>query len=246
MSLEGFQPYAYISIDITAVLAALFGCLLLYKLFKKGYKQDSESNLKKVLTIIFSFLVIGFVVYAIAEVIYSVQYDIVGGTPNLGIPDFFWSIGYVLTLLGYLFFTIYMYSQHGQVKRGIIVTALTGIASVSIVFYLLQTYVFGFQAGESSLEMFLDYFYPIMSALIVMFSVNVYLFFRKLKNIGTALMYVAIGNILAFIGDMAYVYYSWNEIYGPVGVISDTFYLAQYIITAIAFYTLFKKIKLEK
>jgi len=242
MSFELFQTYVYLVIDLFAVLAAVFGCIVVYMLWKKEY----EPQIKKIVITLFALLTIGSIFYAAAEILWDILFEISGEFPIGGVPDLLWPIGYFFMLAGLACFAVYIYRQHGQLKKGVAVMAATGIISALIVYYLISRYIIGFQQEETTIEMILDYFYPIMSAMILTASVNVYLFFRKLENFGIPLLYIAIANLLNFVGDMLYTYYSWNDIYGLAGVISDSSYALAYLLIAYAFYILLGRIKLAR
>ena len=223
-----------ISIDIFAVLTAIFAVLLVHKLWKKPV-----SNIKGILVKVFSSLAIGSILFAVAEIWWEIVV-LSGSDPALGTAEIFWIAGILFFILGYGYFTFYMYKEHQKTGKGIILTGAATIIAGSIVYFLITNYIFGYQSGETTYEIFLDYFYPITSAIILVLVIAVFMFFKDIGNIGKPLLLLAIGSTFSFLADMLYTYYSWNEIYGIPGILSDSFYSTDYLLSAVAFYMLWR------
>ncbi|MBU0615477.1 MAG: hypothetical protein KJ601_05260 [Nanoarchaeota archaeon] len=235
MTLEWTQNILFTIIDFFALLTMIFASLFALKIIKKKAKLTIKAALAKT----FSMLAVGYILYAAAELIWH-MITLAGGDPSLGIAEYFWVIGAVFVFSAFAYFAAYMYKEHKEYKKGLLLLVSSSVVALGLLYYLIGNFIVGFQTGERALEMFFDYYYPISSALILIASVNVYLFFKKLKDFGHPLLFLAISSLFTFLGDMAYTYYSWNDIYGIIGLLSDSFYCIEYILAAIAFYMLFK------
>lgn len=236
MALEEYQNILYSLIDIFAVLTVIFAFLLLYEIIK--YK---EKRYRKALVIVFLLVSIGFLFNGAAELAWSFISSILKMSPELGIPDILWIIGELLVLSGFAYFAVFMYKEYGKLKKGLTIIAIASIASASIIYYLISNFMTGQQAGKSAFEIFIGYFYPIASTLILISTLSVYLFFRELKEIGRPLILFALSRAFTFGGDTLYTYYIWNGTYGVPGVLSDGFYIIEYMLSALAFYLLLRR-----
>ena len=234
MALEELQIILYPYTDIFAFASAFLGVLLLWQIIKK--KKDSK--VKDAMAVVFSLFALTFVFNAIAEISWTIMEKFLGISPELSFPDVFWVIAQILLLSGFVYFGYFMYKQKGHKNpRTIILSLLVAIISGGIVYYLVSTLLIGSHEGVSLFEIFLDYYYPIIAALIVVASVSVYTYFKD-AEFGNYILLIAIGAFFSFVGDTLYTYYSWLEIYGLPGVISDFSYGTDYLLATIAVYLL--------
>jgi len=238
MTLESTQMITYSLIDISAVIAAILAMVVVWLI----YKKEEWKGIKKTVFITFLLLAIGLVSYTVAEIMWSII-SWTGGSPALSITEYFWIIGSVLLFSGFMYFAVFMCKVKGETKKCVLRLVTMGAVAIAVPSYLVGNFIIGFQQGESAFEIFLDYFYPISSALILIASLSVYSFFKKAEELGKPLLYLAISAFFLFLGDMFYTYYSWNDIYGITGLLSDSFYAVQYILAAIGFYLLFKLLR---
>jgi len=89
---------------------------------------------------------------------------------------------------------------------------------------------------EKAILAFLDLYYPIGSAVILIALLPILFFFRKAK-IETPLLFLALSMLFTFFGDMCWTYYTWNGMeYGIIGILSDFLYMIEYIFITIGFY----------
>jgi len=237
MALEEYQILLYPFIDIFAILTFIFASLLLYKII--GHKEGILH--KKTLVIIFSFLAVGFLFDTAAELAWDFTQYILKESPELGIADVLWIIGHLLVLAGFAYFAAYVRKQYGKLKKGLILIVTAGAIPALAIYYLIHNFALGQQIGKSAFEIFIDYFYPIVSALILVSTLSVYLFFRELKEIGTPMLLFAARAVFVFAADMTYTYYSSKGVYGILGVLSDGFFGIGYVLSALAFYLLIKR-----
>ncbi len=230
MALEQYQNILYTTINFFSLLAVILSIVLLFKIFK----DKKVSPIKKVLKVFFSFLSIGLLFSLIAEI----SWDILssqGFSPELGFPDIMWVLSYLLLFFAFTYFSVYLYKKNRRIVTGLAITSILAIFSGFIVFFITYNYITGFEIGNSYLELFLNYFYPIVSLLIFISTISIYLFFNKLKNFGLPFLHLAVAYFFNFWGDILYSYYSWNDIYGWYGVISDSCFAISYLLIAIAF-----------
>src|SRR3989344_2769612 len=234
MAFEVYQPLLLVLIDVFSALSAVYALLFLWKVKKR--KQGGEAKI--ILARVFASIGIAYILFAIAEVSWSILSIAAGQEIIIGFPDYFWIAGIIFFLFGYYYFAFYMHKKHGEVLEGSLIMGLTAVITTVLVFYLMLNFIIGYQEGETTFEIFLDYFYPATSALILIPSVVVYIFLKRLRKLGTPLLLLALSNLVTFLGDMLYTYYSWNDIYGLAGVLSDIFYVFQYLLAFIAFFIL--------
>lgn len=234
MALEQYQPILYATIDLFAVITAILAIIFVAQLRKK----EARTEIKAALTKVFTFLAFGFILYATAEVLWSIL-SWTGRSPEEGIPDLLWVIGYIVMFIGFAYFAVYMYRKKGKLLQGIGTMSLAGIILGIAVYYMIKSYLY-VSGTVSPLETSLNYFYPIAGSAVVVASIAVYLFFGDFEQIGTPLLCLALANFLGFAGDVMYSYYTWRNIYGIPGITSDVLYILEYFVSAIAMYLLLK------
>lgn len=236
MVYEELQTFIYPIMDIAAITATIFAVIL----FINMIRSNEQGTFKKSMKIIFGLLAIGLVLTASAELIWDGMQFFMGIEPELGLPDILWTLSYIFTLAGYSLFARMMINDNPNEKNKIFAILGVGLLALFIAGYLIKTLILGNQEGESMFEMFLDIYYPIISAMVVMAAFTVFLFFKKIPQLGFPLMLLGVSKTCDFIGNIAYTYYSWNEIYGLIGVIADVFFTLDYVLGAVAFYMLFR------
>ena len=234
MALEMFGTALNSVLTLTSPVAGIFAVLVFISLFKK-----EAGKFKRPLLITFGSIALGFFLYGIAQIIYTVL-DSYGLDVNASLADVVWIAGYFLVLFGFVFFSNYIYKEKKNLLRGLSVTAIIAAAVIGILYYLISSFIIGAQMGETEIQIFLDYLYPILSGLIFVSSLSVYFFFRGIKPFGNVIFLLAINTFISFVGDSLWTYYTWNSIYGISGVISDTSYLIADVIAIIAFHKLLK------
>lgn len=211
-------------------LAGIFAAILVYKIYKKD-----EPKVGRLLKIVFTLIAIGYVLWGFAEGWWTYLYYGLGNINVVTSADIFWVAGYFVVFAGFIYFASQMYKIHGGLKKGLVTTGIVTIVSAAVLFYLIGSLILGFQEGESAIEIFLDYFYPIASAVLIISSIAIYQFYKEAKAVGTTLLLVALSILAYFVGDMFFTYYSWNEIYGVPGLISDVSYIIGDIVAIFAF-----------
>lgn len=239
MAFEQYQPYLTAVINIFALLTSIMSLAVVLKMKDLGYKE----GMKRMLVIVFMLLGIGFFLYAAAEILYSIMTMVTDKVSYTGVPDYFWMTGAIIFIIAYSYFSFFMYRQHGKMKLGLPIVALVFLVSASLVYYIISNYILGYQYGETAFRAFLDYYYPITSAAAFIASVSVFIFLGHLRDVGGPMLLLASSNLAAFFGDTLLTYYSWGEFYGRAGVLSDAFYILQYVFSFAAFLLLYNVLK---
>ena len=234
MVLESAQLFLQPIVSVFSVLAAILSFRVLMKL-----SDGDGSEAGKEIRFVFQLLSFGFLLFAFAEIIYAVLV-LSGLSSEISIADLFWLVGYVLLISGYSYFSFFMYKKHGRLGEGIPLISAAFLFCSWITYYLLSTYVYGFQEGQSSLSVFLDYAYPIGSTLTFVAAISVFLFLGKLSSIGNSFLALAMANGFDFIGNTLYTYYVWNDTYGIPGLVSDVSFVLFYFSAAAGLYLLLK------
>ena len=228
--------------SVSSPLAGIFAAVLAYRISRREYHE----KIKGILVKVFFPIAIGFVLYGIAQVSYTIMVQVGYDYPALHITDFIWMIGYILVFYGFTYFSIKMYKEREKIGQGLTYIISSLLIVGGIIGYLIGKYILGFQTGESLLQIFFDYFYPVASGLIFVASISAYLFFREVPVIKTPLLLLAITNTIYLVGDIFYTYYAWNEIYRIPGIISTGSYIVGDIIAITAFYLLFSLLGAKK
>ena len=237
MVLENLQSTFYVITLILAALTGVFSYLLISKLWRNRSKIDTP------VLIVFILLSFGYACFALAELSWYMLYGFIERLPSASMPDLYWFVGSLALVLGYGYFSIAMYKEHGHLDRGLILLFSFGLVGGIILYYILSQGIV--DSGSNQLAIFFGYYYPISSLLILIASVSVYLFFDKLNTLGTPLLMLAMANLATFIADSIYSYYSFKNIYGLLGVTSDLLYIISYLIYVISFYLLWKNVQGE-
>ncbi|MDD5496801.1 MAG: hypothetical protein PHP46_06890, partial [Candidatus Omnitrophica bacterium] len=233
--IEDISSYFALMVSIFSVITAMFGVIFFVRI-----KSRQTKEIKNKLLVVFGLLAASYLVWSIAEVIWSVL-SLLGKDPAFGIAEYFYIAGYVGSIIALVYFSKMSLKDAGR-KEVISLAAFGTIfalfAAASIV-YIMMAY-----GKEVPLyEMFIYYFYPVGSAVLFILSSSIYVFFRKTENVQKPLLLISVSFLFAFFGDVLYTYYSLNEVYGAAGVTSDIFYLVDYSLVAIAFYLLSFRLK---
>lgn len=232
MVLIGMESILTLFIVFSAILAALAGIVVLESFFHDKLKElFSDTNY-----FIFFFLTTGYLLYSIGEISFYLSNVLFGSVSITGIYDVYWSGGAVLILISFLALTIKLFKHYYDYTK-LIALLVIGVVLLSVVIYLLWGITLG-GAGN-----FFSYFYPIISALIVIFAFNVVLFFSQLKDFHPALLLFFLASCGILLGDILFTYIITQGIYGFSGLLSDVFYLFGYTLSFIAFVTLRLKMR---
>lgn len=227
MVIDGFRGYLDLLIVSSALLAAIAGIITLGAFFRNKLKDlFDDTNY-----FIFFFLVIGYSLYALGEVSYYLTANVFNDTSSMGIADVYWTGGAILIFVSFLFLAVTLFRRE-RGSNSLLVNAVFGGAIVVLVCYLVF--------GITSPNYFFGYFYPIVSSMIVAFSLSVIHFFRHLGSFGTVMVFFFLSSVGILLGDIFYTYTVAQGTYTTslLGIISNLCYLLGYFLSFVAFVTL--------
>lgn len=237
MLFDSLQRPLYFITLVIAGFAAILGIILVMHLFNH---QKTKNTVNNKILFIFSFLSIGYVCFALAEITWFLIFDVFQQLPSASMPDVYWVAGSFCLLLAFVTFSVFVHAQHGQVRHGLALFLFAAMVLGGVFYFLLKMGILG---GSTTLgQDFLSHFYPIMSALILIASFSVYLFSDKLDTFKNNLILFMIANAAFLLGDLLYTSYITQEVYGLGGVLSDIFYIAAYALCSGSFFSLIFKV----
>ena len=230
--IDGLQNILIIPIVTFAVLAALAGIIVLKSFFRNKFKDlFSDANY-----LIFFFLITGYILYSIGEVSFYLIRVVLEDASPAGIADIYWSGGATFILISFIALAFMLFKHYYSYTKFIIMVIFS-VVLLGIVLSLL----FGITLGKEA--SFFNYFYPIISSLIVTFALSVILFSPYLEQFGMALIFFFLASCGILLGDIFFTYTITKGVYGLMGLIADISYLFGYGLSFIAFVTLRLKIR---
>ena len=211
-------------INLFSLLSVIWAILVLFRIF-----NQEESDIKRVFKNTFILFSIATIFLMLGEWTWSYHVYILGNDPYPSIGDLFYVLGYIFEAGGFIYLAAFSYnaSKNKEKLRSWMSGAL--IIAVGASFYLLNWLIIPFHEWGSSLEAMLDLYYPIASSILLVSTIPAYLLFRGLK-IEKPLLLIALSALFGFMGDFLFSYYSWNDIYGVIGILSDLFYTIDYLL----------------
>jgi hypothetical protein len=239
MAGEELQTPLYIITLIFSGITAVLGIYFIHLLFEKKYRSLFSGTVR----FIFTALTIGYVFFALAELSWYLIFNVFNQLPSVSMPDFYWVVGDVFLLLGFITFSFYMHREHGNWSKSSFLIIFSLVVIFGVIFYLSMVDLTSVE--KNSGVVFLSYYYPLVSSLILISSTNVYLFFDKIDKFKTSLLFFMIANIGFLIADLLYIYYSANNIYGLPGILSDVLYIITYLLCSGSFLFLILDVKEE-
>jgi len=225
-------------IALAATIAALFAFLVVYSLFKK---ENSRTN--KILKTTFILFCMAMIFYAAGEWTWLIYHKMLGIDPYPSLADLFYLPGYLFEIAAFIYLTVKLFSSSKIIGKGILFLTIGTFIITGMTFSILAFLIIPYQDWNSSLESLLNIIYPVSSAVILISSIPVYLMFHK-QAISRPILLLAVSALLNYIGDLLFSYYSWKEIYGVIGMLSDSAYILGYVCFAAAlmiFYLSLKK-----
>ena len=221
MALEQYQTY------LLQPLIAILAVITVFYTYKVLSKIDYNTLnvLKKAAHRVFFFLAIGMLLFASAEIIFGML-SLLGYMTDVSIADIFWTVGYFFLVAGYGLFAYTMHKLHGYKTKSKVVLGLVTVVSAAVVYYLILNYIV---PAESFAETFISYFYPIASTVVFILAITVFFFLKHLDKMGKALFYLASFSVFDFIGNVLYTYVIGQNIYGLIGILSDSSFVLSYV-----------------
>ncbi|MEW5897242.1 MAG: hypothetical protein AB1668_06105 [Nanoarchaeota archaeon] len=227
MVIEGFRGYVDLLIVFSALLAAIAGIITLGAFFHNKLKDLFDD----VNYFIFFFLAVGYSLYALGEVSFYLTSNVFNDVSSMGIADVYWTGGAVLILISFIALAVTLFRRE-RGSNSLLINAVIGAAIVVIVSYLVF--------GVTKPNYFFGYFYPLVSSMIVAFSLSVIHFFRHLGAFGKVMALFFLSSAGILLGDIFYTYTIAQGTYTTslLRDVSNLFYLCGYILSFVAFVTL--------
>lgn len=221
-------------IVLFAFLSAVFGMIVVNALFKNKLKMlFSDEKF-----FIFFFLTAGYVLFALGELTWYLIYLVFETTPSAGMSDFYWVTGAFFMLISFIALSSMLYRSYGQTHK---LLPLGVFGSLLLIFVFFYVFITGSGDAEGG-SVFLKYFYPLMTSLILISSANLFLFYRYLGSTEANLVPLFFANIGFLGGDLLYAYWGAS---GLFGILAQTSYILAYGLSAFAFFTLLVKFYLH-
>ena len=231
MVIAGLQTILTTSIAVSATLAALAGVVMLERIFHDKLKELFNDKTY----FLFFFMVTGYLLYSLGEVALYMTEVVMKKQSFPGIPDVYWVGGGIFILVSFIALAFQLMKEHythGKFSSMILFAVLL----VAVVITLLFTITLGPKAH------FLNYFYPIVSSLIVAFGLSVVFFSSKLDHFGSALSLFFLASCCILLADIFYTSVVASGGYGLSGIIADVAYLAGYFLSFLAFVSMRLKV----
>lgn len=228
---ESLQGNLYFVTFILALLTAVLGIIVVSTLFKDKLKELFSD----IHFFIFFFLAFGYVCFALAELYWYLAFKMSGEMPMTDMSDLYWAAGSIFLLIAFVALAVNMFKQQGESSKGMFLGVLGIVIVAAVIGY---TYSINLAAGEPGENVFFSYFYPVVSSLILVFSMSVLLFWEKAGRFRNSLQLLFFANIAFLLGDLLYTYLTLKGGYGLVGGASDILYILAYLFCSVSFFTL--------
>ena len=181
----------------------------------------------------------GYALFAMGEVTWYLINNIFNTIPTAGMPDFYWVTGAGFMILSFVALSRVLHQSYGDNHKLLPLLLVGGALMLGVIIYVSTSLSNGVGEGDS---VFLAYFYPLSTALILLLSANLLLYFHQLGQFEKDLLYLFFANIGFLGGDLLYIYWNASNL---LGFFSDIFYFFAYGLSAFAFFTLLIKLHLH-
>jgi len=220
----------YLVTLIFAFLTVVFGVLSINILFKNKLKELFSD---KKFFIYFS-LIVGYALFALGELTWYLIIQVFEETPSAGMPDFYWITGALFMLLSFAALSNSLHQAYGENRKFYPLLIASALLILGIVIYVSAT----ISSEVSGANRFLSYFYPLSTALILIFSANPLLYFKRLDSFEVHLVYLFFANLGFLGGDLLFSYESSSL---ALSFLSNILYIFAYGLSAFTFFTLLMK-----
>ena len=228
------QESLYLTTLFVASITAILGLILVNHLIKTKKYFDNR------LVFIFSFLTFGYVCFALAELAWYLLFKVFNQAPTVSMPDFYWVMGSLSLLLGFSTFSFHTHREHGDIRTTMLLLVFGTVVLGAVLYYVL-----GSNIGSTEGSVFLSYYYPIMSSLILIASLSVYLFQEKIALFHANLLLLFIANIAFLLGDLFVIDNSAVSGFGLTGILPESMYILAYILCAYSFLSMLLKTRTQ-
>ncbi len=215
-----------------ALMTAIFGILMVNSLFKDKLKNLFDD----VTYFIFFFLVSGYTLFALGETMWYLLFIVFGKVSAVGMPDVYWVLGSLLIFLAFFTLSISLRRTFGQSGKSSLLY-LGGAAMAVLVFMYLSSIGLTEQA-ESKAHLFIGFFYPLISSLIVVFSAHILLYFSRIGKFRGSLLLLFFANCGILLGDIVYISATVQPSV-TADIIFNFIYSIAYFLSAVSFFGMF-------
>ncbi len=234
MPLETIQSQLYFTGVFVALITAVIGIISLNVLFRDKLKElFTDKNF-----FIFFFMIFGYLLSALGELLWFLIFTVFGEVAPAGMQDVYSVAASLFILMSFVLLTFTMFKTYGESRK--IVPLLIGGAALVMVVMLYNSAQSIFLGAQTSGHIFLAFFYPITTSLIVTFSASVLFFWRRMAVFGQSLLLLFIANVAFLLADVLYLYTTVHG-YGVLGVFSSLSYISAYGLSSLAFIALLVK-----
>ena len=237
MFIDIVQLTLLLMINAVSLIATAYAFRLLFEI-----RKHKESSAKMIISKTFFLFCVSVMLITVGDLFWTIYEQVMGINPYPSIADVFYSAGYIAMIAGFAYLDFSLLKVEKNIKTPLMRLAVTSILALAVTFWIIDMLVLPSQEWSSSLEATFDIFYPVLSALLITFSSQIYFLFRK-NSISTPLLFMMLGAILIYLGDITLSYYTWNDSYCLVAIISDSAYLLSYIMFALAFNKFFRTLQ---
>ncbi len=215
-----------IATAVSAGATSLAGLLMLNSLFKEKLKALFDDSKY----FIFFFLTAGYAFYAFGEVLLSLVRIVFKTDPLLGMSDFYWVLGSVFQIIAFAGLAYSLHAFHRDRSKAMLMVVI-GIALLAAVLFSVA----GFGRETAGAGLFLVFYYPLSTALIVALSLSIPFFYHGLELLGMPLLLLFTANVIYLAADMSYSG-------AGITILSESLYTAAYSLSAVSFIALWKRV----
>lgn len=234
MALETIQSGLYLTAVFVAFITAVIGIITLNVLFRNKLKDlFTDHNF-----FIFFFMIFGYLLSALGELLWFLIFTVFGEVAPAGMQDVYSVAASLCILLSFVLLTFTTFKTYGETKK--MAPLLIGGAVLIIAVMVYNSAQGVFQEAQTGGHLFLAFFYPITTSLIVTFSASILFFWRKMAVFGQSLFLLFIANVAFLFADLSYIYTTLHAS-GVADILASIGYIAAYGLSSLAFLVLLLK-----
>ncbi len=230
MVLEVFRDIISQFVMVFAAISAVTGIIVLQKLFHNRLKELFDDSTY----FIFFFMVLGYSLYALGEVSLYLMEKIEQSDASIGMADIYWAMGGIIILISYISLVSALLKKN---RDPAILPKFFGVGVLIV--GIVAFFLFGVIAPNADVPFF-NYFYPLISALIVSLAMSNIFFEKYIGDFGRPLMFFFIASCAILIADVLFTLTTAQGTYitGSLGTLTDLLYMVGYGLAAGGFLTL--------
>ncbi len=229
MVMELIQGFLYFTTVIFALSTAVCGILVLNSLFKDKMQDLFDDQT----FFIFFLLVTGYTLFALGELTWYLTFKLFSKVPAASMPDFYWVSGSLVLILAFGLLSALYHRHHRDINKVGFSIGLGIVLVSSVIFYL--TTIDLTQLAESRGHVFIGFFYPIASSLLVVFSATILFYLNHIKYFRTSLKLFFFANLGILCGDILYISTTVVGSEGFLGLLYNLVYTLAYLTSTLSF-----------